>query len=350
MTEVKKEIKFKPGCGVDIGTQNIVLVRQTEDGTFVSRFHRNMLYPLEVSDESADLLERSDYLYIKVDNKYYVVGEDALRLVTAIGKGEIIRPMKDGILNPNLKESVDLLFYVIKAVVGEPIVKNEPLRYSVPANPIDRDLDNLFHQMILNNFFTKLGYDPKPVNEAACICYDCNPIMKLDGQEMPLTGISVSCGAGMWNILLSFKGLSLMEFSCTKSGDYIDEMAEKVTGMNKNKIIKIKEKSLNLNKVDMNDRIQAALSIYYEETINRMIHNIATRFKDKGSEIEGEIELIVAGGTSMVPGFIDKIQEAIKKSEMPFKIWQVRHSSTPFYSVGQGACIRAQADFAKNKK
>ena len=352
MTDEKKEVKMRPGCGVDIGTQNIVLVRQTEDGTFISRFHRNMLYPLDVSDESTDLLDRSDYLYVKVDNKYWVVGEDALRLVNAIGRGDIIRPMKDGILNPNLQSSTDLLFYIVKAVVGDPIIPNEPLRYSIPANPIDRDVDNLFHQKILNNFFVKMGYDPKPVNEAMCICYDCSPSMKDGEKEVPLTGICMSFGAGMVNISLSFKGYAPPEnlFSCTKSGDNIDEQVEKVTGVSRNKVIKIKEKNLNLDKVDMNDRVQAALSIYYDETIERLIKNIGNKFKDKTSEFDGEIEIVVAGGTSMVPGFGKRLAEAIKKNPLPFKIWKIRQSPNPFYSVGQGACIRAQADYAKIKK
>ena len=86
----KKEVKFKPGVGVDVGTSNIVVVRQTEDGTFVNKFHRNMLYPLDITDESADLLERSSYFFVKVADKYYVIGEDALNLVNAIGKGNII--------------------------------------------------------------------------------------------------------------------------------------------------------------------------------------------------------------------------------------------------------------------
>ena len=212
---VKKEsdVKFKPGVGVDVGTSNIVVARQTEDGTFVNRFHRDMLYPLDVSDESADLLDRSDYLFVKVNNKYYIVGEDALKLVNAIGKGEVVRPMQDGILNPSLKESSDLLFYIIKAVVGDPIIENEPLRFSIPVNPIDQDLDNLFHKMVLNSFFVKMGYEAKAVNEAMCIGYDTNPIMKSDEGDIPLSGICCSCGGGMWNLSLAYKGLSLVEFS-----------------------------------------------------------------------------------------------------------------------------------------
>ena len=340
--------KFKPGVGVDIGTSNIVVSRQTEDGTFINRYHRNMLYPLDVSEEAENLLEKSSYLYVKVGKKYYVVGEDALTLVNAIGKGDIVRPMKDGILNPSLKESSELLFYIIKAVVGNPIVPNEPLRYSIPANPIDVNVNNLFHKMVLMSFFQKMGFNPKAVNEGMCIAFDTNPTMKTEEGTVPLSGISCSCGAGMTNIALSFKGMELRSFSITKSGDYIDEQVSKVTGVMKSKVIKRKEKELDLSNLN-EDRVLSALAIYYEEYIDRICHLIGKEFLDKSSEIEGEIEIIVAGGSSMPPGFCQKFETAIKDSELPFKISHVRASPTPFYSVAQGASIRAIADYNKSK-
>jgi len=344
------EVECLPGCGVDIGTSNIVVARRTKDGTFVNRFHRNMLYPLDISEEAMDLLEKSSYLYVKVGEKYFVVGEDALTLVNAIGKGEVVRPMQDGILNPSLKESAELLFYIIKAVIGDPLVKGESLRFSVPANPVDSSINNKFHEMILGNFFKKMGYDAKPVNEAMCICYDCNPIMKEDEVDVPLSGISMSCGGGMTNIALSYKGLSLQEFSITKSGDYIDEQAALMTGSKKSKVIKIKEKNLDLNKFDIGDRVQSALVVYYCEMIERMIHYVSNKFKGLDSEISGDVEIVVAGGTSMAPGFCDKLKEAVDSSNFPFSVYRIRHSQTPFYSVSQGACIRAQADYNKKTK
>jgi len=349
--EGKEEMKFKPGCSCDVGTANIVVTRQTEDNTFVNRFHRNMLYPMDISDEAADLLERSSYFYIKVDGKYFVVGEDALSLIRAIGRGEVIRPMKDGILNPNLQSSSELLFYIIKVVLGEPIIKNEPLRFSCPANPIDRDLDNTFHKMILQSFFTKLGYDAKPTNEAMAIAYCENPVLKSEGKDVPLSGISISCGSGMWNISLCFKGLSLNEFSCTRSGDFLDGQVSKATGVPVSKVIRIKEKEMDLNNVNMSDRVQAALSIYVDEMLERMVHHICTQFKEKSSEMEGEVEVVVAGGTSLLPNFCGRLEQVIKRSDMPFKIYRIRHAQNPFYSVSNGLCIRAQADYAKaNKK
>jgi actin-like ATPase involved in cell morphogenesis len=347
----KKEASdYKPGVGVDVGTSNIVVARQKADGTFVNRFHRDMLYPLDASEEAIDFLERSDYLYVKVDNKYYIVGEDALKIVNAIGKGQVVRPMQDGILNPNLKESSELLFYIIKAVVGDPLIENEPLRFSVPANPVDKDLDNRFHEMILKSFFAQMGYDASPVNEAMCVAYDCAPVTKDDDEEIPLTGVGISCGGGMTNVALCLKGLPLNTFSVTKSGDYIDEQASKVTGIAASKVIKQKEKKLDLGSFDMSDRTLAALRIYYEETINRIIHHMTKEFKSKDAEVDGEIEIVIAGGTSMPKGYCDMFKQCLDKSEFPFDVWNVRHSQTPFYSVSQGACIRAQADYRKKNK
>jgi len=342
--------KYKPGAGVDVGTSNIVVARQKEDGTFENRYHRNMLYALDVSDEATDLLESSNYLYVKVGDIFYVVGDDALKLVNAIGSGEVIRPMKDGILNPTLQESSELLFYIIKAVVGEPIKENESLRYSIPANPIDVDNDNVFHKMLLESFFKKLGFNPKPVNEAMCIAYDCNPVMKTEDGDVALSGICVSAGAGMTNVALSFKGLELNSFSVTKSGDYIDERVALATGINKNQIVRIKEKKLDLNNVDMSDRAISALSIYYDEVIHRVLSQIASKFKDSKSQMEGEIEIIVAGGTSMPEGYGQRFKKCLSDIDLPFTVYGVRQSKTPFYSVSQGACIRAQADHAKAAK
>lgn len=349
VVESSQLYKFKPGVGVDIGTSNIVVSRQTEEGTFVNKYHRNMLYPLDISEEATDLLEKSSYLYVKVGNKYYVVGEDALTLVNALGTGEIIRPMKDGILNPSLKEATELLFYIIKAVVGNPIIPNEPLRYTLPANPIDIPIDNLFHKMILMGFFKKMGYDPKPVNEAMCIAYDCNPIMKSDSGEVPLSGITCSCGAGMTNVALSFKGLEVRTFSITKSGDYIDTEVSQVTGVEKSKIIKVKERELDLL-YNYDNRVLSALSIYYEEYISRICYQITKEFVDKKSEMDGQIEIVIAGGTSMPKGFCNRFESIIKEFDFPFKVFRIRHSKTPFYSVAQGSCIRAQSDYNRINK
>jgi hypothetical protein len=52
----------------------------------------------------------------------------------------------------------------------------------------------------------------------------------------------------------------------------------------------------------------------------------------------------------MPKGYCAMFEECLKNSDFPFSVWQVRHSKSPFYSVSQGACIRAQADHRKKNK
>jgi actin-like ATPase involved in cell morphogenesis len=348
----KKEVVFKPGVGVDIGTCNLVITRQTTDNVFVNRYHRNVLFQLPASEESNELLQRGDYLFIKTNDKFFIVGEDALRLASAVGKSEdIVRPMQNGTLNSELSSSSELLFFIVKALCGEKTIENEPLRFSIPANDKSSKMDNRFHQMVLSGFFNKMGYSAKPINESVALAIDCNPVLKEeDGKEVSLSGLALSFGGGMINCAILYKGLELDSFSIMSSGDAIDNSVSRVTGVPIANVIKIKEKKLDLSQIDSSDRVQVALGIYYDEMIERVVRSIGDNFKDKKSEMEGKIEIVVGGGTSLCNGFITRLEEGFKKFPIPFDIFRVRHSSIPFYSVSQGCCIRALADYSRSQK
>ncbi len=350
MSPKKSSKKLVPGAGLDVGTANIVVSRQTVDGSFVNKTCRNMLFELPESDESADLLERGDYLYAKCDGKYFVIGKDALSLVNALGgQNEVVRPMKDGLLNPDLKQSQELLFQIIKTLVGEPLCENEPIRFSVPANPVDDpEKNNIFHQMMIQSFLINLGYSAEPLNEAMGVVYDCNPVMD-DNGKVPLTGFGISMGGGMFNVAGAYKGISVCEFSVTKSGDYIDRQAANVTSTPVSKVTKIKETKLDLNDVDFSDRVIAALSIYYDETIKRAITNIKNELSKTDRDFEGPCEIILAGGTSMIKGTADRFKAALAKESLPFDVLNVRMSKDPFFSVAQGMCMRALSDYEKKR-
>ena len=44
MSEKIENKVLKPGVGVDVGTANIVVTRQYEDGSYSVKHHRNMLF------------------------------------------------------------------------------------------------------------------------------------------------------------------------------------------------------------------------------------------------------------------------------------------------------------------
>lgn len=347
--ETKDKDELLPGCSLDIGTSNLVFTRQTKTGKFINKYHRNMFYALDVSDDTTDLLTNSNYLYTKIGHKYYILGDDALKISAAMG-GDVLRSMENGILNPNIKESSELILHLIKVIVGEPICKEESIRFVIPASPINSDIDNTFHKMVLQGFLKSLGYSPKSVNESSCVAYSENPVLKTEDGDIPMSGIAISCGAGQTNIALMFKGMELSTFSITKSGDYIDEMSSKATGISKSKIIRKKEKELDLEKDNSSERVFSALSIYYSEYVNRITNLIGKEFEKRGSELQGDVEIVIAGGTSLPKGFIKLFEEAIKEANLPFKIYSVRHASNPFFTVSNGACIRSRGDYLKSLK
>lgn len=354
MTDQKQKVEteYLPGIGVDVGTATIVICRQKKDGAFEVKFHRNMLFEMDVSEEADSVLERGSYLYVKTANKYYIIGEDALTIVNAIGRGEILRPMKDGLINPSLKKAQELLNFILKTIVGNPIIENEPLRFSIPGNPVDTpEKNNIFHEMMLNSFFTSLGFSSKSINEGRACLFNEAPSMTTDGGEkIPLTGWGISCGGGMVNCSIAVRGMPITEFSITKSGDYIDRQVNLVTNEPLAKIIKTKEKKLNLSKVDMSDNIQSALSVYYDEFIMRIIKTAFEELKKNVHEFEGKMPIVVCGGTAMAGGFIERFNLHLKKLDVPFEIASVTLSAIPFFSVSHGACLSARSDYNKALK
>lgn len=347
-----KEPEFLPGVGFDVGTCNLVVTRQTKDKTFINKYHRNLLLQLPDSEDSNELLQRGSYLYAKMNGKCYIVGEDALRVAAVINKSEdLVKPMQNGMLNPKLSASSDLLFFIIKSLCGEKLFDNEPLRFSVPANDKFSKMDNRFHQIVLGGFFNKMGYNAKSINEAVALALDCNPILKEEnGEETPLSGLAISFGGGMANCCVMYRGIELDSFSITSSGDAIDASVSQVTGIPVANIIRIKERKLDLNKIDASDRVQQALSIYYDELIERVINAIGNNFKDKKSEMEGKIEVVIGGGTSLCNGFVSRLEEGFKKYPIPFDILRVRHAQSAFFGVSNGCCLRARADYIRSQK
>ena len=100
----------------------------------------------------------------------------------------------------------------------------------------------------------------------------------------------------------------------------------------------------------MSDRVQAALSIYYDEILDRVVHYISREFINRKNEIDGKVDVVIAGGTSCPNGFNERLEKAIKESDFPFAINNIRSASEKFHAVSQGCCIRARADWEKLNK
>jgi hypothetical protein len=151
----------------------------------------------------------------------------------------------------------------------------------------------------------------------------------------------------MVNIALAWRAKKLLDFSCSRGGDWVDTEVSRVTSMPSSKVIAYKEKNLDLSNVDSANRMAVALEIYYEELIRYSLEMFATEFKRKKTSVEEPMVIAIAGGASKPPGFIPLFEKVLKDVELPIPISEVRHADDPLTAVASGALIAAESEEAK---
>jgi len=346
----------------DLGTMFLQSIREDDEGNLVYNEVRDCYREIEYDPEFEDALKQQNVPYMKDDRKIYVLGNAAYSQARMAEFGadikigsdnEILkRPMKDGILNPDSpKIAMTILRELQKICIEEhvgPARKNEVLFFSVPANPVDSTINNSFHAKTAERYLRSLGYDARPLGEGLSVAYAENPKMYLpDGKTVPYTGVSISMGAGQVNFCLSERGLPIDEFSVARSGDYIDTNVSRMTGQPRTKIIRVKEKDLDFNKIDENNEILLALDCYYEDMIKYVFGIFGKRFENNRGSIDHPVDIVLSGGTASPPGFDKKVKRVLDRMNLPFQIHEIRLAGggdrqSMLKTVAKGCYIRAK--------
>lgn len=328
--------EYKPGCGLDIGTMNLVSARQTKDGKSVeTRRIRDAFLDLDLAAKKQLRLGKVDY--VEKDGTLIVLGDSALNMANLF-KREVRRPLSRGVISAGELDAQQILSLLIANVVGEPVTAGEHCYYSVPAAPIDDEgQDIIYHQEVFRKILSELGYTPHPMNEAMAIVYS-----QCAGEAF--SGLSVSFGSGMGNIALAYQTMSGMEFSVARGGDWIDQHAAKAVGSTAARICSIKEKGIDL--AHPANREEEAIALYIRSLISYVLQNIAVQFKKVQSamDLPEPIPFVVSGGTSRAGGFMEVFNEefeAIKKRGFPIQISEVRPAKDPMTAVAEGLLVLA---------
>jgi actin-like ATPase involved in cell morphogenesis len=333
----KKQIRK---IGVDVGTGNIVCAETGEISKNVE-FSRvkDAFFKIDPSnfiaggtgDFGEQMLNKSGALYVKVDGVIHVLGDDAFKFANLFHK-ECLRPMSKGVLNPNEPVSSLMVKELIKGVAGTAENEDDVLYFCVPANPIDADFNNTFHSKTLQAIFKELGY--KNINvmtEGLAVVYS-------DLESEGFTGIGMSFGAGMVNVAYSFLGVPIFTFSISRGGDWIDENAATATNETKAAIQAVKEQGIDLN--NPKNHNENAICIYYEALLEYLVDQFNEMYKNTDKKdlpnITEPISVVVAGGTSLAEGFVDKLNEVIENKNFPVPIKEVKKSSNQLFSVSRG--------------
>ena len=354
--------------GLDLGT--MFLVKSTEDdiaGGTAYAVERNVFLKAATTDDTEETLKENNWAYARHENDFYILGEDAIKLknlltvksnsgnenLVATKISELRRPMQNGILNTGEEKlSVAIIQKLIANLVGEP-AEGETLCFCAPGDPVDSNLSVLFHKSMLTSFLSGLGYNVECIPEALAIIFSERPVVEDENEEngeAPFSGIAFSFGAGMCNVCFAYKKLPLINFSIARSGDWIDRESAKVAGVDISIITRYKEKNFDLTKVDMSDMRQAALDIFYQNMIEHALRNFAQKFNDLENQIDVPLEIVIAGGTASVTGFVDRFKKVLDETDLPFKVKAVRLAENPLYAVSNGCLIKALASENKNKQ
>ncbi|MFC6941379.1 hypothetical protein ACFQE8_15645 [Salinirubellus sp. GCM10025818] len=324
--------------GIDVGTMNIISAEQDGNETvFVQQ--RNSFVEIEYSDMAEEMLSRSEVLHIRKDDSVYVVGDDALNFAN-IFKQETRRPMSHGILSSDESSAIPMIKLILEQVVGDPERPRERLFFSTPADPIDSDLNTLYHQKTLESLLGDMGYDPEPINEGMAVIYS-------ELADSNFTGLGVSFGAGMTNVCLAYYAVPVMTFSIARGGDWIDEQAARATGTSVDKVTATKEDDFGLDFTTDVGGIEGALSIYYDNLLDYVIENVIAEVNEEDVEEDLDVPVVVTGGTSSPEGFADLFQDRLDDATVPFSISEVRRAEEPMYSVARGALVASRTEEAE---
>ena len=323
--------------GLDIGTMNIICAeKDREDIVFTQQ--RNAFMDLESSDLTKTMLDISKVLYIENENGISLLGEDAFKFATIFEK-EARRPMTQGIISPKEKEAIPIMKLIVESVLGPPDNRNEILYISTPAEPIDTDMNVLYHKKTMEALTKGLKYDTHTIDEGLAVIYS-------ELSDYNFTGIGISVGAGLTNVTLAYLATPLMSFSIGRGGDWIDIQVAKATGMPKEHITAEKEKISKLSKEIKMGSIEGALTVYYDALITYVIKNLDRKIAEI-TPPKVAFPVAIAGGSAQPEGFFEMFQKKLTESKLRVELSKIKHVKDPLLSVARGCLIAARTQEEK---
>lgn len=325
--------KTSPAIGLDIGTSRIVAARQME-GEYKFESQLNAFVNVPYSAMTAKALKKERIPYSRHDSNITVHGSKSEELADMLDL-ETRRPMMSGLLNPEESQGPEVIREIVESLIGGKDGNGQLLFYSVPAAPMGAKEDITYHEAALKEILTGKGYNVKSINEGLAVVYG-------ELEDSNFTGIGISCGGGLCNVCLSYLAVPLASFSVPKGGDFIDSKAASATGDRATRIRIEKETSFHFNG-NFTDKIRQALNIYYDDLIHTVIEAMRETFSDARSlpKFKHPIPLVLGGGTALPKGFAERFDTALKESDFPIALSEVRVAEEPLNSTAKGALVAA---------
>lgn len=326
------------GKGLDVGTA-FIYASEKVGNKVIFRIERDAFFDIPYNDYLKAMLEAQNVKYVRNGDQLYVIGNDSLRLANLFQR-TIRRPLQRGVISPQEKDALPIIRLMIENTIGAHRNEGETVYYSVPAEPIDADFDVLYHQHIINDFLSSIGYAPKAILEGLAVIFS-------ELAEDNFSGLAFSFGGGMINVCLAHLSVPIVSFSLARAGDWIDKQVACVVGESLSRVTVWKESSLDLDKKENISRVEQAFSIYYDILLDYVTRHLKTKLEKADVQIEKPLTAVISGGTAKPLGFLKRFQASLEKIQLPIELEAIRLADQPLHSVTKGALIAAIADEAK---
>jgi hypothetical protein len=349
--------KRKSGIGLDVGTGILVMSYANQENNIVNKSVRDSFLELTppnklVYNTMRKGLVKSEINFFESEDKFFILGDDSL--IQSIERQMVVRrPMSKGVISPKETYALPLFKALLREVLGTPLDAFEKIIYSIPAPPIDRSFDIIYHEKVIETVLRDLGFESKSINEGHAIIFS-------EAAEYDYTALAISCGAGMLNVAITNTADLVLSFSLSKSGDWIDESSALSLGydpsskemqqVTPNLVTYIKEQGVDIRNPDLNDKVKLSITAHYRALISYIIENLVTEIsrQNKIPQFIKPLPVIVSGGTSLAIGFMDIFEEELRKNEkrLPFKLGIIKQAEKPLTAVSEGCLLALLSDLA----
>ena len=320
------------GRGLDLGSVNLrASAWSRATGKILFNVQRNALLDVRGDGLTRHLLQKFGIDCVVRGERAYVVGDAAFELATIFEK-PVRRPLKVG----SEPEGAAIVHLLLERILGRPQKPGEICVYSVPAEPVEADRNYIYHQGVLEESVRMLGYTPRPMIES-------HAIVQAEFRESAYTGIAITCGGGTFNVCVACKGLPALSFSTSRGGDWVDRNVAKAIGLPVAQVCAEKERGMHL--LQPQDAVEGAVAIYTRRLLQDTLEIVQRKIQgwDGIPSFRAPIDIVLAGGTAMIGGFLEMFREEFGKIALPMPIAQIRLAQNPQEAVAAG-CLRAAID------
>ena len=115
-------------------------------------------------------------------------------------------------------------------------------------------------------------------------------------------------------------------------------MRASITGERANRVRIAKEDSFHFNGF-FADKLQQALSVYYDEMIQSLVRGMKQAFSNSRNlpKSNRPLPIVLSGGTALPEGFRGRFEKILVEAELPISMADIRMAADPLHTSAKGA-------------